>query len=161
MTPTSARRSASPRGRRRFVIGVLAVYAVGLAFAVFWPEHIDRDAGAAYALLRRLIPAATYPRVEFLLNIVLFVPLGALLATLVRRRRVAVIGLAWLVSLTIEIVQGTLLPGRTSSALDVAANTLGAVVGVLCVIAVERLRHAPGRADMPRGRPTHPDPRTR
>ncbi|MFF0911076.1 VanZ family protein [Microbacterium enclense] len=131
--------SLTPRTRRRLIWAVLAVYGVGLAFAVLWPEHIDKDAGAAYSWLQRLVPVATYARVEFALNIVLFVPLGALLAALLRRRRLAVVGLGWAVSLTIEIIQGTLLPGRTSSALDVAANTLGAALGVLGVVAAERL----------------------
>lgn len=140
--------SLRPPTRRRLIWAVLAVYGVGLAFAVLWPEHIDKDAGAAYSLLQRLVPVATYPRVEFVLNIVLFVPMGALLAALLRRRRLAVIGLGWAVSLTIEIIQGTLLPGRTSSALDVAANTLGAAVGVVAVIAAERL--ARRRDDAPR-----------
>jgi glycopeptide antibiotics resistance protein len=81
----------------------------------------------------------TYERdpVHFALNLVLFVPLGALLHHEGRRRQLSTrsillstgaIGL--LFSLTVEYLQGY-LPSRDSSLFDVLANTSGGLMGIL------------------------------
>lgn len=116
-------------------------YAVCLLLVVFWPVPVDRgDAGAN--LLRALdwlhrhgIPEwFNYALVEWLANVVMFVPFGFLLAAALRPRH------WWIALLTaaaastgIEGAQRQLLPERYASAADLAANTLGALVGIaLC-----------------------------
>ena len=67
---------------------------------------------------------------EFVYNIALFVPVAAVCATL--WPRVPVLGwtlLGLLGSVAIEVVQALVLPGRTSEIEDLAANTLGALLG--------------------------------
>jgi glycopeptide antibiotics resistance protein len=72
----------------------------------------------------------TYDRAEYLANIALFVPVGLFLLLLFGSR------LWWLamaaalaMTSSIETVQKS-IPGRVSDERDIAANTLGAVVGV-------------------------------
>ena len=96
-----------------------------------WPHHIDGSLGLS--ILR------WYATLEFVANIVLFVPFGAL-ATLSSPRmrwRWAVLG-GVLVSGLVELVQATLLPGRTGSLQDVVANTLGAAIGSGLVLGLRR-----------------------
>lgn len=68
---------------------------------------------------------------DFLVNIVLYLPLGVGL-TLQRWRPRAVVLSAFLLSAAIEALQGV-LPGRDPSAGDVVANALGAAVGLWLV----------------------------
>jgi VanZ family protein len=134
---------------RLLVFALLAVYAVALALVAFWPHHVDRDAGPLLDAITRLLPWATYEVVEFVSNIVQFLPLGALLAVVLRRRPWVAVAAGLGASIVIETVQGLLLPGRTASALDVFANTLGtalgvgAVWGVLALLAHRRARRTP------------------
>ncbi len=78
-----------------------------------------------------------YAFVEFAANVMLFVPLGFLVAALLGRRRawVAII-VGALASIAIECVQWLMLPERYPSAGDVLANTIGAGIGaaVLAVV---------------------------
>lgn len=83
-----------------------------------------------------LVPLITIDPVNFLLNIVMTVPLGFLLPLLTRVRgagQVAWLGLA--ASTAIEVTQfvtdALLHSGRTSDVNDLIANTLGAVAGYL------------------------------
>jgi glycopeptide antibiotics resistance protein len=62
-------------------------------------------------------------------NILLFLPLGAVLGLLGLRRRATVLT-AFSLSVAIETTQ-LFIPGRTTSADDVLCNTLGAVFGFL------------------------------
>ncbi|GER22665.1 hypothetical protein NCCP1664_11620 [Zafaria cholistanensis] len=117
-----------------------AGYAVCLFLVVFWPVPVDRDAGAG--LLRGLdwlhrhgIPQwFDYALVEWLANVAMFVPFGFLLAAALP------LPYWWLALLAaagasagIEWAQRELLPERYPSAADIAANTLGALVGIgLC-----------------------------
>ncbi|HET6680408.1 MAG TPA: VanZ family protein [Gemmatimonadaceae bacterium] len=66
--------------------------------------------------------------VDVTLNVLLFVPLGAALALAgVGRARAVILGL--LATLTIETLQGTLIPGRDAALGDVVMNTLGTLLG--------------------------------
>jgi glycopeptide antibiotics resistance protein len=79
-----------------------------------------------------------YPAtLEPLENVLYFVPLGILLATL-GWRLIAVAGAGMAVSVTIEVTQYFVNDGRTADINDVITNTLGAVVGWLVVFAVRR-----------------------
>jgi glycopeptide antibiotics resistance protein len=73
----------------------------------------------------------TYDRAEYLANVALFVPVGLFLLLLFGTRFwwVAVIAALMMTSF-IETVQ-KVIPGRVSDERDIAANTLGAVIGVL------------------------------
>jgi len=72
----------------------------------------------------------TYDRAEYLANVALFVPVGLFLLLLFGTRFwwLAVAAALAMTSL-IETVQRS-IPGRVSDERDIAANTLGAVVGV-------------------------------
>lgn len=91
------------------------------------------------------IPALTYERIEFGANVLLFVPLGALLASILASRRYLVVPLAVVATVTIEGLQGLLLGGRTSSMLDIVANVTGACAGLVITTAMDayRARQAP------------------
>ncbi len=72
----------------------------------------------------------TYDRAEYLANIALFVPVGLFLLLLFGTRFwwVALFAAVAMTS-SIETVQ-KVIPGRVSDERDIAANTLGAVIGV-------------------------------
>ena len=73
----------------------------------------------------------TFHRAEYLANIALFVPIGLFLLLLFGSR-LWWLALAAAITMTsfIETVQKA-IPGRVSDDRDIAANTLGAVIGVL------------------------------
>ncbi len=79
------------------------------------------------------------------LNVLLFVPLGAVIAWF---GRPWLLLMAFMASVVIELTQ-TLLPGRNPLLLDVVTNTLGACLGYLAVVAsrhiVERRVSQPAR----------------
>ena len=81
---------------------------------------------------------------ERLLNVALFVPVGAVLALLVPRWPVVgVTLLGFAGSLAFEAVQANLLPGRDGSWWDVATNTAGTLLGA-AVVSLTRLRSGRG-----------------
>ena len=115
----------------------LAIYAVLLALALFWPtsdrqsasvvwlSHVLTSSGASPALL-------TYSRMEVLMNAAIVAPLTFFGSWSVRRLRWQ----DWTVyafagAVTVEIVQGLLLSSREASYSDVVANTVGALVGAV------------------------------
>lgn len=132
----------SPRTRRwaRFALALIAV----VVFAItFWPTPVDRPFHSALgrvlaSLHRSGMPEwITYSVVESASNVVMFVPLGALIAIL------AVPSLWWVcgvfgltASLIIELTQVLVLPERFASAADLAANTAGALLGGVLIYAV-------------------------
>jgi glycopeptide antibiotics resistance protein len=111
----------------------LLFYVVALSLVVFWPQHVDKGAGSFLRAIMHFLPIVTPHRVEFGANILLFVPLGVLLAIMAPRRRHIIAPVGFLVSLSIESVQGVLLEGRTASVFDIVANTAGACLGLLLV----------------------------
>ncbi len=138
---TSARRHPG-------ILTVSSIYVLGLALVLLWPHHPDAGAGAVYAWILRRVPGLRPWCIDVALNVALFVPIGAILTLALRRRPLRVVGLAWAASLLVEIVQGTLLPGRTSSAVDVAANTIGAALGAVAVgLTRPRGARAPARSE--------------
>jgi glycopeptide antibiotics resistance protein len=73
----------------------------------------------------------TFDRAEYLANVALFVPVGLFLLLLLGSRFWwLAIGAALLLTSMIETAQRS-IPGRVSDERDIAANTLGAVVGVV------------------------------
>lgn len=126
---------------RRAALWGLGVYALVLGLIGFWPVPVDR--GGSLVLLRWLrklhawgVPAwFDYGAVESVSNVVLFFPLGALIAWIlgVRLWWGGVVA-GFVVSVLIELGQFTFLPARVPSAADVAANTFGATLGALLAL---------------------------
>lgn len=131
----------APRTSRLVVTArsLLLPYLVGLALVVFLPA---RDAGqvtgivgwAADQLALLGVPREPAAVVlEFLANVVLFMPFGALVAIAFPGTRwLAVLVAGCLVSIGIELTQ-LAIPSRVATASDVIANTAGTGVGLLLV----------------------------
>lgn len=119
----------------------LAAYVFVLGLIALWPVPVDRPvAGLLSKALRRLhrwgIPGwVDYGFVEAASNVLLFIPLGALVVWL----------LGWpywwagpaaglLVSSLMELAQFLFLPARYPALADVAANTFGAALGTLLAL---------------------------
>jgi glycopeptide antibiotics resistance protein len=82
-----------------------------------------------------LSPGVGPRRLAVALNVALFVPVGVLFGWLSRPKLLL---LAPLASVVIEVVQW-LLPQRHPDPIDIAANSLGAVLGYVAVLLVGRL----------------------
>jgi VanZ family protein len=129
---------------RRHARLLLAVYAVLLLVALFSPTS-DRQSEAVFWLGRVLadvgVPATftAFDRLEVVMNVVIIAPL-VFLASFVRPRYGwrdwTALGFA--AALTVEALQGLLLPARQASFSDVVANTLGALVGAVLAHAAQR-----------------------
>ena len=124
-------------GRRRnsvtrpMVVGLL-MWAVATAYLTLLPGHAGR---------LNLVPfdfGASATPLEPLSNVLLFIPLGILLATL-NWRWFAVVGVGLGLSLMIETTQYLLDNGRTADVNDVMENTLGTVIGLLVALAIHRM----------------------
>lgn len=125
---------------------MLVPYLIVLALVVFLPA---RQAGqvtgivgwAADQLALLGVPREpTAVVLEFLANIVLFVPFGGLVALAFPGTRwVTVLLVGCLVSTGIELVQ-LAIPSRVATVSDVIANTAGTGVGLL----LARVRRTPG-----------------
>ena len=125
----------------------VAVYGVVLALIAFWPQPVDSGAGRFLRWVTDVFPLATYARIEFGSNILLFVPFGVGLALLLKQLRYLILPLAILASLTIESGQGILIAARTPSVLDIVANVSGACLGLVGVVAYEAWRAHRHRSD--------------
>ena len=129
---------------------LLAVYVVVLLVALLSPDS-GRQSDAVLWLQDLLArtgvdgPQVTYDRLEVLCNVLIVVPV-ALLGSVIRpawtwRDWTA---LAFVGALTVEAVQGLLLPGRQAAFSDVVANTAGALVGALLFRLVRPMLRARG-----------------
>lgn len=134
----SARTRGAHRVRTGIVRAILAAYVLALGLIAFWPSHVDQGMGPFLDLVTRLFPTLTYGRIEFAANIVLFVPLGALLM-LVLRHRYLIVPIAFAVTTAIESGQSLMGGARTLSFRDIVANFAGACVGMLIVAVIEWL----------------------
>lgn len=129
-------RGVDARSSSRVPHILLGVYVFALTLIAIWPVPVDRGAGPAIRVITRIFPVLTYARIEFGANILMFVPLGVLLA-LILRQRFLVVPIAVVTTVTIESVQGIALALRTPSVMDIVANVTGACIGLLLVTAVE------------------------
>lgn len=110
------------RPAHRSVIACLAI--IGLL--TLWPVPAQAPLSAATAFF--CFPCGDSGLSDLLLNVVLFLPLGlALGVSGMRTGRVLLIGAG--ISLVIELLQLTVIPGRDSSAADIVTNALGAALG--------------------------------
>jgi hypothetical protein len=116
---------------------LLALYIAGLALVAFWPTPVDRPvAGRLQTMLFALHTAGlpeliNYNFVEFSSNILMFAPIGVLAALAfpsLHRGRIVLAGFA--ASCCMEMGQQLFLHDRFPSAMDIDANTAGAMLGV-------------------------------
>ncbi len=103
---------------------------------VLWPTPVDRPYdgglhGTLADLYRHGLPRfVDYTFVETAANVVMFLPLGALIASVALPRLWWVSGVLGLsLSLSIEFTQAEFLPQRFASVSDLLANTAGALLG--------------------------------
>lgn len=124
---------------------IAMAYAAGLALLVFgpWGDALNRATVWLYVFFRTDVPVAPAGALPehygVVLNVLLFVPLGAALVLVLSRAWWWVTLLAAVTSGTIEVVQGLWLD-RIASWWDVAANTAGALVGAVTVSLLARAR---------------------
>jgi VanZ family protein len=128
--------------RRHRARRLLTVYLLVLAALTLIPTlgptvtdlvvHVAEALGATHSpRTAQFVDAAT--------NAVLFVPAGLLLGAAVPRLPpVAVWLLCLAASGAIEVAQAFAVPGRTASLVDVAANGVGAALGVLLAAVLRR-----------------------
>jgi glycopeptide antibiotics resistance protein len=144
---------------RRLLWAIVVAYAVALALIAFWPTPVDKNLGGSLSTALAWIHDLGGPRwlryntVEFLSNIVLFLPIGLFVTALARPGRwwlALLLGLS--ATVTIELGQHLFLPARFASVYDLLANTLGAALGVALGLAVRfalrnrsRRRNHPGQ----------------
>jgi glycopeptide antibiotics resistance protein len=84
--------------------------------------------------------------VEFAANILLFVPLGVLVAALLGgRRQWWAVPIGAMLSGLIEVAQLLFLPSRVPDGRDVLANTLGTVIGAVIVWSLSGARSVPSQ----------------
>lgn len=137
----------STRTQRVMAAALLAVICAGGALVWFWPTPIDTTLGVplhyVLAWLRPLgLPDAVgYGVFETLANVLLFIPLGFVLAlAMPLGRRWLSPALCVAISFAAEFGQALLRPSRFADPMDVLANTVGALVGTWLVIRMLRRR---------------------
>lgn len=132
----------------RVLVGVIGAYAAGLGVLVAapWGWRLNRLTVELYVFFRSdwpIAPSWALPEhYGVLLNVVLFIPLGALLLTATGWSRWRVTIAAALTSGAIELGQWAWLT-REASVQDVVANTLGALFGAVAVTLLRRARRPP------------------
>jgi len=125
------------QGQRRG-IRLLIAYAVVLMLIAFWPVPVDRGASGFMRSIFKGVPWLTYDVIETTANVLLFVPLGVLMALALPLQRGLVVPLALATTLVIESGQALFLAERTPSLRDIVANVLGAALGLAMVQLIER-----------------------
>ena len=116
-------RSLGSRAARAFVFVCAALVLV----ATLYPLEATADAGNIACLI-----CGDRGLADAIVNVILFVPLGAAVALTGRSTRAA-LALAAALSGSVELAQMTLIPGRDASIGDLVFNTLGAAAGVAIV----------------------------
>ncbi|HEX5859493.1 MAG TPA: VanZ family protein [Microbacterium sp.] len=139
MTDSASTRTPAPARRIRPAL-LLAAYVLALGLIAFSPSPVDRPAAGLLLRFDAWMPGS-HGALEFTANVLLFVPLGVLLALQLPRRAawVAVVA-GTAASVAIEMVQAVLLPERVAAPSDVLANTIGAAAGVLLLGLLRRRR---------------------
>ena len=135
------------RFRRRLVTALLVVYAAFVLVITLTPQMpgaglVDRLVSRVLRSLhaRGLFPGADYLTVEFIGNILMFVPLGVLVALLVPRRAwwtLLLAGTAF--SGFIELFQAVFLPDRYPEWRDLVSNSTGFLIGAAMAVALRML----------------------
>ncbi|WP_169583091.1 MULTISPECIES: VanZ family protein [Microbacterium] len=130
----------TPARDRRPVLAALGVYAALVLILLIAPVSYADAVHAIDDVLRDGFGLTWFGSgwIEFAANVVVFVPLGLLLAILMDRPlRGVVVCIA--ISVVVELAQ-FLVPPRQASVRDVVANALGAVIGAGIAWSVARRR---------------------
>jgi VanZ family protein len=139
--PRPGERAAPRIDARIALLGRLAYVGI-LVLATLSPFEFQASLGAAAGRLARAFHPTYTPRdaVDAVRNVALFAGWGALWVVTASRTTLKrtvlpplLSGLA--LSTGIELIQST-MPARTSSALDVASNTVGALCGAVVIVAI-------------------------
>lgn len=134
------------RVREWFVFFSLAAYLALLVVVTMSPTPIDQGYESAIARVLAVFHRNGFPlwfgynKLEFSANIVMFVPIGFLsaLAVPVQHWWIALL-LCPALSAAIELLQGALLEARFSTLSDVAANSIGALMGIFGALVLRAL----------------------
>lgn len=138
-------------GRHPVVFATAIAYVAFVGWVTLGPQPVSPDPNSPLRQLIRAILATApgavlgYAGLEFLANVLLFVPVGILFAVLLGRRRwwlAIVVGVG--MTVTIETAQ-LFIPTRVSDIRDIIANTAGAALGVALVRGIAAIRR-PARA---------------
>lgn len=134
----------APERRRRLAVAGLLAYAAAAVAVLVSPVSPGAIVEALGSWMREDLGLVRFGQgwIEFVANIVLFLPLGVLLTLLLGRAWIALV-LAVTLSVAVELVQ-FVLPARLPSVRDVLANSFGAAAGVLLAWPFIR-RSRPGR----------------
>jgi glycopeptide antibiotics resistance protein len=126
------------RERTRRLLALVGVAYIAACLVIgFWPSRVDAPVDRPLNRVLAWLHSSGIPDVvdfrfvERGANLLLFVPLGALLAAQLHRRHwwiALVAGIA--LSGFIELGQALLLPGRFATWSDILTNSAGAVIGV-------------------------------
>ena len=127
---------------RRLLVAAMAVYLVVVGLITLTPSTGDGHSPMWYVMrfLHRFDGTTwvTESGLEFVANVVLFVPFGLLGVPLVGRRRWRWVVGGVLLTCAIETAQLG-IPGRVSDVRDLVANSTGAVVGTVTMMVAGRL----------------------
>lgn len=128
--------TGSPQGT-----GLLVAYTALLVYGTWFPlSRWDWESGGLDQFLQMSLWQRA-PLSDLIINSIIYVPLGALLANAMRKRPSATIGIAGIAGLGLSVfleLGQTYLPGRVTSLTDIILNTMGAVLGAAIVTKVWR-----------------------
>jgi glycopeptide antibiotics resistance protein len=137
--------------RRRDLVIVLAVYSAFLAVVLLAPTSGSQSSAASWlgdlaASLGVPDRFVTQPRVEFVCNALILMPVSAL-GSLIWPRTTwrDWTAYAFVIAGAVELIQGLVLPDRTATFVDVVANTLGGLGGAVVVAQVRSRRRGVSR----------------
>lgn len=145
---------------REGTVGLLLALCMGVVVLMtMWPTPLDAGYESSISRLlnvlhRNGVPEwFGYSKLEFSANIVMFLPVGFLVALLLPARRwwIALL-LCPLFSVGIEIIQASFLSARFATVLDVIANSTGAIAGIVCAIVLRAIVNARDRKLLARAR---------
>ena len=150
--------------RRRIVARVLFVgYTAAILAVTMWPKPVTE--GANKVIIEKVLAvgreagapdAFDFHSLQFVANIVMFVPFGLFLALSLAPRLAWIGGVAaFAFTSAIEVMQQLFLPERSGDVWDVVANTAGGIVGVVLVSLKRRFRRVSNRHHV------HPKQRSR
>jgi glycopeptide antibiotics resistance protein len=152
------------RFRRPLLTVATACYLVFVGWLTLGPQPLDSNGrGLLHRLIRFIsgdntLDWITFALVEFVANIVLFVPVGVLFVLLLGWRRWwAALLLGVGLTASIEFAQ-LFLPDRVADPRDLVSNSIGALIGVVLVLLVTAWRaHRKPAATQPEPLPVRED----
>lgn len=142
-------RPSKSHARATIAVSLLLLYIVIVLMATMSPTPLDQGYEASIdrllgVLHRNGVPQwFGYSKLEFLANILMFVPLGVLVGlALPQRAAWSGVILLPLFSVGIEMTQSTFLSERFASLTDVIANSSGGWIGLIVAFTIRAAVHA-------------------